>query len=356
MKKLLIVTFVFFVFVVISGVILQKTDAQADVEACQKEYNSSRSKCIADNTTCIAACDGNQACELDCDTTKRNACDEAAVDQQKRCLGVWPYDGSSDTELPTAEIESTPPNKPASDSISPPVNLPDDSETLRVNFPPNVEQKTEEQPSLREISSIFGSIAEIRHNLAVGDGHKNVNLDAISVMFSSEDSDIQLSVKFTPTKDITNGSIEADLVDELPEDVPPLSQDFRPIQYFNINQSDLFQDSQIGFEVSAGIEYFVNKQTSVGLDLSFLQFVEGDWKELTTTIEQSDPYHLWFTANPAHFSYFAIAEKLARRPMAWSWKIAVYLMIGLVIGAGYLAYRKKDILLKIIKKEPKRPL
>ena len=92
----------------------QSACAQADIDACQKEYNTRRSQCIADNTACTAACGGDQNCELTCNN-QRNACDEAAVESQKKCLGL----DTSGQDLPVVDVQPDPAESP-SDQSQPP--------------------------------------------------------------------------------------------------------------------------------------------------------------------------------------------------------------------------------------------
>ncbi|MDP3769910.1 MAG: hypothetical protein Q8R40_03170 [bacterium] len=76
-------------------VIVPNTTAPVDTDACQNEYSVSRSKCIEDNKVCNTACGENYDCNLACNL-ETNSCEDAATDRQRKCLGVWPYDRSTD--------------------------------------------------------------------------------------------------------------------------------------------------------------------------------------------------------------------------------------------------------------------
>src|SRR3989338_5364945 len=96
--------------------IVPNTNAQTDIDACQNEYNASRSKCIEDNKICNASCGENYDCKLACNL-EANSCEDATVDRQRKCLGVWPYDQSSDQDLPVVDVSPTT-GKPASNNNS----------------------------------------------------------------------------------------------------------------------------------------------------------------------------------------------------------------------------------------------
>lgn len=136
-KIVLIAAVILFVAVIIGGAVLQKTDAQIDIEACQREYSARWSQCISDGNTCSDACGENQDCKLNCNL-QRNACEEAAVDQQRRCAHVWPYDQSADQDLPVVDIDAQP--------TLPIIPTPTVSPPQTTTPPPTVTPKPVEQP------------------------------------------------------------------------------------------------------------------------------------------------------------------------------------------------------------------
>ena len=123
MKKVLIITFIVIISAIIGGTMLSETDAQVDIQYCQNEYSVSRSKCIADNKVCNAACGENYDCNLACNL-ETNSCEDAAVDRQRRCLGVWPYDQSTDQDLPVVDVNPVPPESPPQTTIPQPTASP----------------------------------------------------------------------------------------------------------------------------------------------------------------------------------------------------------------------------------------
>ena len=126
--------------------IVPNTNAQTDIDACQNEYNASRSKCIEDNKICNASCGENYDCKLACNL-EANSCGDATVDRQRKCLGVWPYDQSSDQDLPVVDVSPTQPESPPQTTIPPPAQPQTSPKTLPPTTPQHTTTKPPEQPA-----------------------------------------------------------------------------------------------------------------------------------------------------------------------------------------------------------------
>ncbi|KKU53084.1 MAG: hypothetical protein A3G60_01870 [Candidatus Ryanbacteria bacterium RIFCSPLOWO2_12_FULL_47_9c] len=126
--------------------IVPNTNAQTDIDACQNEYNASRSKCIEDNKICNASCGENYDCKLACNL-EANSCEDATVDRQRKCLGVWPYDQSSDQDLPVVDVSPTQPESPPQTTIPPPAQPQTSPKTLPPTTPQHTTTKPPEQPA-----------------------------------------------------------------------------------------------------------------------------------------------------------------------------------------------------------------
>lgn len=98
----------------------QNSGAQVDIEACQSEYSKRRNQCIADDSVCSAPCrelqggdtDALARCYAPCNQ-KRVVCDEAAIDEQRKCAGVWPYNQGAGSDLPVVDAQPNPADAPA---------------------------------------------------------------------------------------------------------------------------------------------------------------------------------------------------------------------------------------------------
>ncbi len=168
-------------------------------------------------------------------------------------------------------------------------------------------------------------------------------------------------VSFSTTKDTYGAWLKVEKVDSLPETISAFKNKlYKQVKITHSNIEKSLKDmAKIHFKVS---KVWLNENKVDNNGMAMFRFVENQWVELDTIVDEDDGMYVYYTAQTPGFSYFVIGQKkvvpvtnldvpikesLPERKVVlevvqdqestssgWSWVIAIFVLI-VVLGAVY---------------------